>query len=89
MLMVTIYKKKNYKIFSSSHSSYYIIWNTRKPFEDGRSHINNYNLAKHIIDLAINRKIPDKKKKYIIESLIRLTDNSNYKNKLESLLEKK
>lgn len=82
--MVTLYKRKNFKIYASvSEDNGYIIVNTKKPFEQGHSHVNDYKLAKHIIDLAINHRVPNKDKTFIIDSLIRLTSDRDYIKKLK------
>lgn len=82
--MVTLYKRKNFKIYASvSEDNGYIIVNTKKPFEKGHSHVNDYKLAKHIIDLAINYRVPNKEKTFIIDSLIRLTSDKDYIKKLK------
>ena len=82
--MVTLYKRKNFKIYASvSKDNGYIIVNMKKPFEQGHSHVNDYKLAKHIIDLAINHRVPNKEKTFIIDSLIRLTSDKDYIKKLK------
>lgn len=82
--MVTLYKRKNFKIYATaSNDNEYIIVNTRKPFEQGHSHVNDYKLAKYIIDLAINYRVPNKNKIFIIDSLIRLTSDKDYLRKLK------
>lgn len=58
----------------------------KKVFEEGHTHINNYKLAKHIVDLSVKRKVPDKHKKFIIKSLLRLSNNNTYSNQLKRYL---
>lgn len=85
--MVTLYRKKNFKIYAADlYENGYIIVNENKPFESGHSHINDYKLAKHIIDLAIGYKVPDRHRKFIIESLIRISSDKTYIKKLQSAL---
>lgn len=87
--MVTLYKKKNFKICGvdgDESSSEYIIINTNKPFQYGHTHVNDYHLAKHIVDMAISYHIPHKDKKFVIESLIRLSTDRFYINKLKSYM---
>lgn len=87
--MVTLYRKRNFvicgKVEGERLKSEYLIINTKKPFEHGHSHINDYHLAKHIVDLAIGYRIPNKNKKFIIESLIRLSSDKSYINRLRKL----
>ena len=87
--MVTLYKKYNFKIYGMERGeskSEYIIVNTNKPFQNGHTHINDFHLAKHIIDLACSYRVPNKKKKFVIESLIRISSESGYINRLKRCL---
>lgn len=63
----------------------YIIINTKKEFKKGHTHIKNYNMAKTIINLVKANKEPKSKNKYIIDSLIRLSNNHEYIKKLEDI----
>ena len=81
--MVTLYRRKNFKIYASmSKDNGYIIVNMNKDFEHGHSHVNNYKLAEHIIDLAIHYRVPEKHKTFIIDSLIRISSDRDYIRKL-------
>jgi hypothetical protein len=85
--MVTIYKKLNFKIYSNNKKGY-IIHNTRLNFDNHHTHINNYNTCKFIINLCIHKTVPDHLSDYLLVSILRLTDDQNYKNKIHKLLEK-
>lgn len=74
--MVTLYKKGNYKIYG--YKDAYVIHNTNKCFDNGHTHINTFKTAKWIIDLAIHKKIPNRKLEYFIASLIRISDDEEY-----------
>lgn len=87
--MVCVYKKKNYVIYSNKEG--FIIHNRNKEFQDGHSHIGNFNTAKYLIDLAIYSRIPNRDSTYFLESLIRISNDEDYikrlrckKSKLES-----
>lgn len=83
---MTLYKRKNFKIYGTvSSDEGYLIVNENKEFEQGHSHINNYKLAKHIIDLAINHKIPRNDKTFIIDSLIRISSDKDYVRRLSQV----
>ncbi|MFR2777149.1 MAG: hypothetical protein ACLTA8_01845 [Intestinibacter bartlettii] len=56
------------------------------PFEEGHTHIHNYNKAKSIIDLAVRKKLPNTPRKWEIESLIRIVKDKEYKKQLINLL---
>lgn len=84
-----IYCKKNYKIIQMSKNNYLII-NTDKSFENGHTHIYNYNVAKIIVYCCIKGEFP----KYIkhldkdertLTSIIRICSNK-YIRKFKDLL---
>ena len=67
--LVTIYKKKNYKIYDAGNGKY-IIHNTNLDFENHHSHVHNFNTCKYIIDLCINRTVPYYLSEYLLESIL-------------------
>lgn len=81
-----VYSKKNFNIYQIDRNSF-IVHNTHKKFEDGHSHINNYKTAKYIVNLACYRSIPSHHlSKYLIESLIRISEHNSYKDELKKML---
>lgn len=80
-----IYQRKEYVIYQVKHG--YIVHNTKKHFEEGHTHIHNYNKAKSIIDLAVRKKMPNTPRKWEIECLLRIVKDEKYKEELRSLLE--
>lgn len=81
--MVRIYKRREFNLYSAEDG--YIIHNSKGEFSQHHTHINNYHTAKYLIDLALHRKIPEKKvSSYLIESLIRISIDRNYIKKLTS-----
>lgn len=85
--MNTIYKKGGFSIYKASGGHGYIVHNTRKEFQDGHTHINNFKTAEYIVNLCIHRSIPKGKSKYIFISLARITDNRKYRYRLLTTLE--
>ena len=85
--MNRVYRKKNYNIYSFENE--YIVHNMDIKFENGHSHIKNFKTAKFIIDLAIHKSIPHHLNSYLLESLIRISDDQEYKNKIQQLLDAK
>lgn len=79
--MVLLYKKREFRIYGNNDE--YIIHNSKKEFSDGHTHINNYKTAKWLIDLAIHKSIPNRKKRYFLESLIRISTDNTYRNLLK------
>lgn len=77
-----IYRSREYIIFKVKNG--YIVQNTKKKFEEGHTHVKNYNLAKKIIKWSKNNEIPNTKNTYILESLKRITNDYEYKERLEN-----
>lgn len=81
--LVTIYKKKNYKIYDAGNGKY-IIHNTNLDFENHHSHVHNFNTCKYIIDLCINKTVPYYLSEYLLESILRLSNDKSYNFKIKS-----
>lgn len=79
--MVRVFKKAYFNIYSD-HDGCYIIHNTKKPFEKGHTHIREFNTAVYLINLALHKSLPNRNLKYFIESLIRISTDQEYINKL-------
>lgn len=79
-----IYEKKEFIVFQVKKG--YVVYNTRKSFEEGHTHLKHFEAAKTAIDLAINKKIPRSKYGYYLTSLIRISDDGYYIDKLSELL---
>ena len=82
-----IYERKEYIILKVKRG--YIVYNTKKSFEDGHTHLQSFEMSKTIIDNNIRKRRPKTKNIYLIESHIRVTDDSKYKQLLEGLIEVK
>lgn len=80
-----IFQRKEYSIYKVSEG--YIIHNTNKNFNKGHSHVRSFNKAKSLIDLCVRKKLPNTPRAWEIESLIRITNNNTYRNKLRNILE--
>lgn len=79
-----VYSKRQYRIYKECDG--YIVHNLHKNFNNGHTHINNYNIAKYILNMAIHRSIPHKRiGNYLIDSLIRLSTDRSYIMKLKDL----
>lgn len=62
--------------------------NARKPFKYGHSHIDKFSTAKYITKLAYNCIVPKHLSEYLLVSLIRISDNKVYRDKLKNVLNK-
>ena len=79
-----IYEREGYIILRVKRG--YIVYNTKKNFKNGHTHIQSFDMAKTIIDNNIRKKRPKTNSIYLIESHIRVTNDSKYKKMLEELL---
>ena len=78
-----IFQRKEYSIYRCSDG--FVVHNTNKDFKIGHTHVSNFYKAKILVIMAIKREIDDKLSKRDIESLIRLTNDNRYRNKLLEL----
>ena len=82
-----IYTKKNFSIIDMDEG--YIVINKDKEFKQGHTHIANFNTAKYLIDMVLHSRIPYHLPIYLLISLQRLSDDENYKEKIEGLIQNK
>lgn len=80
-----VYEKKEFIIFQVKDG--YIAYNTKKVFQEGHTHLKHFDAAKTAIDLVINKKIPKSTHGYYLISLIRLSEDEYYINKINELIE--
>lgn len=78
-----IFQRKEYSIYKVSDG--YIVHNTNKEFRIGHTHVRSFKKAKSIVDLCVRKKLPNTLRKWEIESLMRVTNNNTYRNKLRNL----
>ena len=77
-----IYRRGNYIIIKTKKKSYIVI-NKKKSFKQGHTHTKDFKYSKSLIDLSIRKKLPRKANEKVITSLIRISDDKNYIQKLE------
>lgn len=65
----------------------YIVVNTKKKFEEGHTHLRTYKSAKCAVEYAIKKKIPRSTDLYFLQSLIRITRDEEYREKLTELVD--
>lgn len=82
-----IYQKKEYIILKVKKG--YIVYNTKKEFEKGHTHLHSFEMSKTIINNIINKKRPKTSNLYLLQSHIRVTNDSKYKRLLEEILQAK
>lgn len=82
-----IYQKKEYMILQTKKG--YIVYNSKKDFYCGHSHIYGFKMAKTIIDNCIKKRKPRTDSIYILDSHIRVSDDKKYITTIEELIEAK
>ncbi|WP_296644772.1 hypothetical protein [Romboutsia sp. 13368] len=80
-----IYERKEFMIFQVKEG--YIVYNARKSFQEGHTHLKHFKAAKTAIDLVIRKKIPKTTQGYYLTSLIRISDDDSYITKIKELME--
>ncbi len=65
----------------------YILYNTKKQFEQGHTHLHGFSISKTILSNVKYRKIPKTHDLYLLKSHIRVSDDDNYIRKIEQLIE--
>ncbi len=68
-----IYERKEFMIFQVKEG--YIVYNAKKSFQEGHTHLKHFEAAKTAIDLVIRKKIPRSTHGYYLTSLIRLSED--------------
>ena len=87
--MKKIYEDKNFIILKKYNREAYILHNKKKPFKTGHTHINNYNTVRWLIKLYTKRIVPyNLKSKYLLDSLIRISNDTKYTEQLKTLKQK-
>ena len=82
-----IYERKEYIILRVKKG--YIVYNTKKDFENGHTHLQSFEMSRTLIDNSIRKKRPKTNNTYLIESHIRVTKDIKYKQILKEMLEAK
>lgn len=82
-----IYERREYIILRVKKG--YVVYNTKKRFESGHTHLQSFEMSKTLIDNCIRKKRPKTNSLYLLESHIRVTNDSKYKQVLEEILDAK
>ena len=81
-----VYQRKEYIIIKIKKD--FIIINTNKKFDTGHVRVKDFKKAKSLIDLAVRNKLPNRTLAWEIKKLIIISDNKDYINELNCLLER-
>lgn len=87
--MDLVYTKKNFKVFYSKEHKNYIVYNMKKPFQEGHTHLQKYEQTQYAIDCVLKNKIPKKTNKYFLISLLRLAKDKKYMERLQRIIDGK
>ena len=82
-----LYEVGQYVLFHTKRD--YVVYNKNKSFKSGHAHLNNKNAAIKIMDLAYQKKVPFNLDIYRLKSILRITDDEKYLNRVESVLAKR
>jgi hypothetical protein len=65
----------------------FIVHNTAKDFKAGHTHLKSFSVARNLIELCLQHKMPKTRNHYLIDSLVRISDSPDYKMQLLELLD--
>lgn len=82
--MNQIYCREEYIVFPVRNG--YIVCNTTKDFQEAHSHIKHFKPCIDLINFAIHKKIPKKCSNYYLHSLIRITTDEVFREKIRQLI---
>ena len=74
--MKKVFAKKYMVVFQREEHDEFVVYNTKKEWEEGHTHIHSYKQAMYLVDCIINNKIPKKVNKYFLVSLNLVIDIS-------------
>jgi hypothetical protein len=80
-----VYSRQGFVIFRVYNG--FIVHNTGKTYKGGHTHLSKYNACKKAIEYVLYRRIPDKASCYYLTSLLRLSDDIKYSQKLKKLID--
>lgn len=67
----------------------YIVVNRNKVFREGHTHIKSFGTAEYVINMARYRRLPRHLSPYLLTSLVRITDDAEYAEKIRGLISAK
>lgn len=80
-----VYQEDQFKVYRAGKD--FIVHNSKYAFENKHSHIRNLRTAKQIIYYVKHRIIPRTFSGYLLESLVRVSDDAKYINDVQTLIE--
>lgn len=86
-----VYERENFiilKVYSGNKVGY-IVYNTKKDWKEGHTHLNSFDMAKTIISNVMKKKKPKTNNLYLIRSHIRISDDISYNEYIDNLISTK
>ncbi|MBN2796339.1 MAG: hypothetical protein JXR88_13090 [Clostridia bacterium] len=80
-----VYQEGEFKVYRAGNN--YIVHNTRFIFNQAHTHVRTLNTAKRIIYCTCHKVIPKTFPEYLLQSLIRVSDDALYCDRIEALIE--
>lgn len=83
-----VYEKNEYVILrvNGGKDVGFIVYNTRKDWEGGHTHLTSFDMARTIISNVIKKRKPKTNNIYLIRSHIRVSNDKVYRSYLEELI---
>ena len=82
-----IFRRGRFIIFQVGHE--YIAVNQDKVFKHGHTHVQSFKQAEYLVNMSIRKKVPNHLSPYLLTSLVRLSNDELYTEKLEALISAK
>lgn len=82
-----IFRRGRFIILQVGHE--YIAVNQDKVFKKGHTHVQSFKQAEYLINMSIHKRVPHHLSPYMLTSLIRLSNDEEYTEKISQLLEVK
>lgn len=79
-----VYRRHEF-IIIKSHDGY-IVYNTNKGFNNGHTHLNNFNTCISIIKLVERREMPINHSDHFLDSILRINQDKEYAIKIKELM---
>lgn len=80
-----VYQEGYFKVYRAGNN--YIVHNSKFLFDNAHTHVRTLNTAKRIIYCTANKIIPRTFPEYLLNSLIRVTDDDHFADEIETLIE--
>lgn len=84
--MLQVYTRQQFKVYKCDNC--YVLHNSDKEFSEGHTHLDSFKQCKLLIQLSLEKRIPNHLSRYLLISLYRINTGS-YADKINELLNNK